>query len=372
MTPARTKRSSIRRLAGGIFVALFVASIGISHAEDDTYSRIQKLLGDGKYAEASSELKKIVEKEPDNGRAWYLLGFSYHHTGDMKAAIEADLKATEFPSYRADAFYNLACAYGVNGKLDKASNALTSAIGAGFIDFDLMGTDPDIKIIRDAGLVSFPPENKYDTIKARSGVEFGYKVVLPRDYDASKTYPALVSFAPGGWGAASCDWALENLWDSSTEQSGWIAVHLLAPERGWMTHPSHHALEELLDNIRNEHKIEGNQFHLVGFGNGARPATTYSGMSGKYFQSLTTVSNKAFAGWDDDDLTHFTQKRVFLLVGAQDTDTVEINRKASELMSKGGAEAKLTVIEGQGRIPAPLLHGGLMRLLDEQVRKSKS
>jgi hypothetical protein len=177
----------------------------------------------------------------------------------------------------------------------------------------------------------------------------------------------MVSFAPGGWGTASCDWSLTNLWGESTTEAGWIAVHLLAPEQGWMTHPSHHALEELLDDIRNEHRIQGNQFHLVGFGNGSHPATTYSGMSGRFFQSLTTVGNRAVARWDDDELERFSQKRVFFIVGSKDDYTLETVRKADVLMRKGGIEVTLTVLDGEGRVPASMLDGGLMRYLQDRV-----
>lgn len=362
---------SIRRSVGFLLAIILLTSFGVANAEDDL-TKVQQLLDDGKNAEAEATLEKLVGRSPENGRAWYMLGYARHSLGDIGGAIEADLKATEFVSVRADAYYNLACAYGLNNELDLASNALEKAIEAGFVDFDLIGTDTDIAIVRDAGRISFPPSHKYDALKARNGVEIRYKVVLPKNYDANRTYPALVSFAPGGWGPASCDWSLENLWGDSTAESGWIAVHLIAPERGWMTHPSHHALEELLDNIRTEHKIDNNQFHLVGFGNGAQPATTYSGMSGKYFQSLTTVTNRAISRWDDDELKRFSQRRVFLLVGGLDTDTLELNRKASALMREGGSDVSLTVIDDQGPVPGSLLNGGLMRFLDERVRDGKS
>ncbi len=344
------------------------ATTSASWAKEDTWDQAQQLMRDGKHAEAEKLLEQTVKSEPDNAFAWYGLGLARHSLDDLDGAIEADRRAAEFPSVRPDALYNLACAYARLDRLEPASKALSEAIVAGFIDFDLMKTDPDIEIIRKAGRIEFPRAHKYETIKARNGVEIEYTVVLPENYNPSHTYPALVSFAPGGWGTASCDWSLEHLWGASTSSSGWIAVHLVAPDRGWMTHPSHHALEELLDDIMEDHHIEGDKFHLVGFNNGARPATTYSGMSKRYFQSLTTVNNRGIARWDDDELRSFSQKRVFLLVCGEDDYTLELTHKVEALMSQGGTEVKLTVLDGEGRVPASMLDGGLMRFLAENVR----
>jgi tetratricopeptide (TPR) repeat protein len=367
--PERVFRRGVNTLVPTLLV-LLLGGLALAASPDD-YTKATALMQSGKSEEAAKMLEAIVAQDPADGLAWYGLGLARHQLGDLDGAIEADRKAAEFTAMRSDALYNLACAYGLKGELDPASDALDRAIAAGFLDYDLMKTDSDIEIIRKANRIEYPPEHEYETIKARNGVEFGYKIVLPNDYDTGKTYPALASFAPGGGGTTSCDWALTNLWGESTAEAGWIAVHLLAPERGWMTHPSHHALEELLEDIRKEHKIEDDQFHLVGFGNGARPATTYSGMSGRFFQSLTTVGNRAVARWDDDELERFTQKRVFFIVGGEDDYTLEILRKAEELMQKGGAEVTLTVLEGEDRLPDSMLDGGLLRYLHERVVTEK-
>jgi len=338
-------------------------------ADSEEWRKAQQLLQSGQNAEAEALLERLVKKEPDNGLAWYGLALARLELGDLEGAAEANKMSSKYPAMRPEALYNLACTYGRMDELDPASDALKQAIAAGFIDYDLMRTDPDVEILRRAGRIVYPREHTYDTITARNGITLQYKVVLPRDYDPQRTYPALVSFAPGGWGPASCDWSLANLWGESTAEAGWIAVHLIAPDRGWMTHPSHHALEELLGKIQDDHHIEGKRFHLVGFGNGARPATTYAGMSMRFFQSLTTVANQAVARWDEDELKRFSQKRVFLLVGSNDTFALEINRKAQTLMREGGSDVTLTVLDGEGRIPSSLLGGGLMRYLNRNVRE---
>lgn len=341
-------------------------------AQVPTWAEAQNLLNSGKNAEAQTMLEQRVAVAPDDGLAWYGLGLARHGLGDLDGAIEADKRAAALPDMRAEALYNLACAYGLKGELEPACEALARAIDAGFLDFELFATDTDIEIVRKAGRIPTPLKQQYETIRARNGVEIPYKVILPEDYDPKKTYPAFVSFAPGGWGAASCDWSIETLWGDAPAKQGWIAVHLIAPERGWMTHPTHHALEELLDEIRAGHKIERNQFHLAGFGSGARPAATYAGMSGRYFQSLTTVSSRAFVRWDESELRDFTQKRVFLIVGSDDRYGVEENKRTERLMREGKTDVTLTTLAGEGRVPASMLNGGLLTYLEKTVRGSRS
>lgn len=361
------------RFTIAVLSVLFLTAAAPSvQAQVPTWEEARDLLNSGKNAEAEAMLEQRVTVAPDDGLAWYGLGLARHGLGDLDGAIEADKRAAALPDMRAEALYNLACAYGLKLELEPASEALARAIDEGFLDFELFATDSDIEIVREAGRIPMPAANQYETIRAQNGVEIRYKVILPDGYDAKKTYPALVSFAPGGWGAVSCDWSLQTLWGESSAKRGWIAVHLIAPDRGWMTHPTHHALEELLDEIRTAHPIEANKFHLVGFGSGARPAATYSGMSGRYFQSLTTVSSRAFAQWDENDLKDFSQKHVFLIVGSDDKYGVQENRRTERLMREGKTKVTLKSLTGEGRVPQSMLDGGLMEFLDETVREKKA
>jgi len=244
------------------------------HVCADPWTGVQPLFRSQQYQEAATILESAVVADPEDGMSWYGLGLARHNLRDLDGAVEANRRAADLPQMRPDALYNLACAYSLKGEAELAALALLEAQDAGFVDFDLMSSDPDLELLRRQGRIQYPETHTYETFRAANGVEIGYRVDLPVDHDPSRTYPALVSFAPGGWGAASNDWALEHVWGASTRDHGWIAVHLLAPSRGWMTHPSHHALEDLLDMVRQEHSIESGRFHLVGLGNGGRPASS--------------------------------------------------------------------------------------------------
>ncbi|GJM44043.1 MAG: hypothetical protein DHS20C21_08850 [Gemmatimonadota bacterium] len=356
------------RIAAFILAAGVLAMAGAGSAEDDgEKARAEGLLRGGRYQEAATLFEELSRLHPEDGTLWANLGLANAYLGNHEAAIAANLRAAEFPAVRPGSLYNLACSYAVLGRTDQAAETLDQAQAAGFLDFDLMKADPDLETLRKGNRIGFPPALSYESLRARNRVDVGYRVVLPRNYDASRTYPALVSFGLGS-GVASADWMTANVWGESSAERGWIAVHLVAPKDGWINHPSHHALEELLTNLRNEYSIEGDRFHLVGFLNGSRAATTYGGMSAPFFHSLTTVNSRAFDRWDEDEVSDYPTRVLHLLVSSQDAQGVAAASHARDLLTKGGRDVRVTVLEDQGPVPASLLDGGLMRYLDERVR----
>lgn len=90
----------------------------------------------------------ITESHPNNGAAWFRLGYARHALGQMERAIEAHLRAAQFPAFRSTARYNLACAYALTGERDLALGSLGEAIDAGFTAADGMKNDPDLASLR--------------------------------------------------------------------------------------------------------------------------------------------------------------------------------------------------------------------------------
>lgn len=339
--------------------------------DDAEHEKAGALMRAQKWSEAASLLEEMTRAQPDDVYAWFDLASARYRLGDIDGSITAGLECAKHPHVRGSALYNVACGYGIKGDADRAAEVLEHAVAEGFLDFDLMKTDPDLAVLRETGLLVLPEGSEYTTFTAPNGVTIPYRVVLPEGHDAAKTYPAFVTFAPGG-GPLSADWAIEHVWGDEPRSRGWIAVHLAAPEQGWMTHPSHHALEDLLDEVLEHHEIEGDTFHLVAFAGGCRPAATYSGMAGKYFKSLTVVGSRAWSRWDDEDISDMRADNIFLVVGGQDTFGVEQNRRAKALLDKTKHHVTLEVVDGEGMLPRPMFGGGLMRYLDDRVRRGAS
>lgn len=235
-----------------------------------TMNEAANLLRTGQADRAAEAYEAILAEDPENDIAWFQLAMAYHTAGRLEDAVAADTKAATFPRVRFSALYNLACAQSLLGDKDAAAATLQTALDAGFLDYDLVKTDPDLEGVRDKLKRELPHARTYTPFRGANGVKLAYSVLLPQGYDPAKTYPALFAFPPGSGGPATADWAVANLWGESNTQ-GWIVVVPVAPEDGWISHPAHHALEDLLDQILETHRIQDKQFHLAGFSEGAGP-----------------------------------------------------------------------------------------------------
>lgn len=343
-----------------IVVAWATAALGDG---DNAIDKARDLVRAGKTAEAKQVLQAHVATEPGDGLAWVTLANIYHTEGDYEKAAEMNRRAAETPYVRGSAKYNEACALSLLGRVDQANEALHEAIKAGFLDYDLMETDSDLDALRAKYDIAYPPEHEYTPFKARNAVELSFRVLRPRGYDGGKSYPAVVVFPPGN-GRRSTDWAMEELLGEGDDTKGWIVIYVVGPDRGWFTHPSHHALEDMLKKIQSEYKITGGKFHVAGFADGARAATTYSRMSEAYFQTLTTFSAWHWRRWDADELgREFRDMSVTLVVGEQDAFGREMNDYVKKLMSEGGGTVKLEIVSRDDYMLASIRHGRMIDYL---------
>lgn len=303
----------------------------------------QRHLDHGKWDKAEVILQQITVEAPGAAEAWYGLAFCRHQQKQYEAACAAGARAAAFPEFEAASLYNMACGYSLLGQTEQAEKSLRSALDAGYFDYDNMAVDTDIASLREAGVVSFAPQRRYTDFKFRNGVSCAYEVILPNGHDAAQPCEAIVCFPPGQGQKRSADWFTAEVLGEEAREAGQIIVVLSAPDRGWQSHPAHHALEGLLKQVRKEHKIDG-KFHVVGFAEGARSAGTYSRMSAKYFQSLTTISSRAWAGWDDPGKSFRGGMPVHLIVGEQDVVALDQAKKVDGLIRAKKGNSRVTVV----------------------------
>lgn len=136
-----------------------VASIGLSisasggapadASAQEILARAADLADMGMPGEAAMLVAELVEREPENGRAWFQLGYFRLIAGDNDASIEPFEKAIALGFQPGAANYNLACANAKEGRADAALTALEAAVAAGYDNVHGMFTDPDLQSIRD-------------------------------------------------------------------------------------------------------------------------------------------------------------------------------------------------------------------------------
>lgn len=117
-------------------------------SQDNDMAKARQWIGQGRFTDAIPILRSVVETEPDQAQAWYLLGYCLHAINELDEAIEIHRRASEFSSVRPTALYNLACAYSLQGKADEGFAALAACLDAGFAQRSLFGTDGDLAFLR--------------------------------------------------------------------------------------------------------------------------------------------------------------------------------------------------------------------------------
>ncbi|MHA1185805.1 MAG: tetratricopeptide repeat protein, partial [Candidatus Heimdallarchaeota archaeon] len=82
----------------------------------------------GKFENAIEFFQRAIELEPNNSRAWFLLGLAHDYQDNIDQAIDCYLKAIElYPDY-LEALVNLGTDYTKIGDLDKAVACFTEAL----------------------------------------------------------------------------------------------------------------------------------------------------------------------------------------------------------------------------------------------------
>lgn len=117
-----------------------------------TGPEIQALMTARDWDAAIGALERVVEAQPQNAGAWFQLGYSLHMRGDLARAHDAHLKAAELGgTMRPTALYNHACSHALLDEPEKALEALTEAVDAGFANAAQVRTDPDLASLREDG-----------------------------------------------------------------------------------------------------------------------------------------------------------------------------------------------------------------------------
>lgn len=197
----------------------------------------------------------------------------------------------------------------------------------------------------------FDATGKQETIKsfkAFNGLQIDYMVLLPLGYDSTKDYPAILSFSTYKYNQKKTMAMINEFWEASTLQD-YIVVIPFSPigqNRGWISHPAHHALEAFLKMIKKSYKIEKEKFHLLGFEEGCIPAQTY--LMDRLFLSLTTVSSDEWRQFDTDWYNKMARHQIptLLIYGDQDRSGLNYGLRAKHALEKRGVQVQLVIEEG--------------------------
>ncbi len=107
-----------------------------------------QLMEEKRYAEAVEEFRRVLDEAPYDFQANYRIAFVYLLMKDYaKSILHFEIARRVQPGDDLT-LYNLACAYSLDGQIEKAIDTLAEAVKAGFADSQHMEADPDLAPLR--------------------------------------------------------------------------------------------------------------------------------------------------------------------------------------------------------------------------------
>jgi predicted peptidase len=203
------------------------------------------------------------------------------------------------------------------------------------------------------------------------GTSFRFKVVLPSDYDPSKTYPAILAFGGGAQNMNAVDGVLNRYLRSEAEKRGYIVVAPAAPDDHLVLWDGSEIFPDFLKMMLADYRIENNKFHVAGPSNGGIAALEAAAAYPEYFASVTAFPGY-LVGSRETKLKALSKLCVFMYVGELDDDIWhdEMSQEAGFLRSIGGI-AHYTIEKNQPHGIQTLAGANAGRLFDgfEQARR---
>ena len=112
-----------------------------SDGPEDQYSK-------RRWAPAVKLYQTLLQNDPNNGRAWFNLGFALHYSSEHAHAIEAFERAIQNGYRPPTSMYNIGCANAMMGNKDAAFEWIEKSYEAGFNVGDYVRGDSDLNSLR--------------------------------------------------------------------------------------------------------------------------------------------------------------------------------------------------------------------------------
>jgi len=218
------------------------------------------------------------------------------------------------------------------------------------------------------------PAELLDKTKKVGATTVHYKVVLPKGFDAAKSYPAILAFGGGPQTMNTVDRVLGQNLRVEAEKRGYIVIAPEAPDGDLFFEEGARIFPEFLKMVLKDYKIQDGKFHIAGPSNGGIASFHVAALNPQYFLSVT-----AFPGymWEPSTarLQAISKMCVFMYVGENDPYMwhSEMKKEAEWLQSKGTV-ARYTVEKGQPHRMETLADASAGRLFDnfEETKKGCS
>ena len=199
---------------------------------------------------------------------------------------------------------------------------------------------------------------------AINGLTLHYKVVLPKNFDPAKPYPAVLAFPPGGQDMDMVDATLSQNFRAQAEQRSYIVVEPAAPNGTLFFEGGERVFPAFLTKLIGDYKILDNKFHVAGNSNGGLSAFLIASRYPQFFWSVT-----GFPGFLDEatpqQMAALGKLCIHMFAGELDSGWPEAMREQAAKFRASGYKVTFVIEKGQPHVIGTLTGAGAARLFDQ-------
>tara|TARA_R110002073_G_scaffold108336_5_gene243463 strand:- start:35520 stop:36191 length:672 start_codon:yes stop_codon:yes gene_type:complete len=191
------------------------------------------------------------------------------------------------------------------------------------------------------------------------GKTLNYTILLPSNFDATKSYPVLVG--PSDTKLASDQ---SFYWRGTTDSQGWILI-------GYKIYGASDRIAEvkaLLNHIKSTYRVEGNKFHTVCFSANSAGIFDLVMNMPEYFAGITGMAGNP-NNRNKERLKKLKGVKVQFVVGDRDTYWMNSAKRSHQILRGIGVESSIEIIKNGQHVMKPLVGKGF---LDRANRLRKS
>jgi predicted peptidase len=211
---------------------------------------------------------------------------------------------------------------------------------------------------------SFAAADVLDKTASVSGMTLHYKVVVPKNFDAAKSYPAVLAFPPGGQDMDMVDATLNQNFRAQAEQRGYIVVEPAAPMGTLFFEGGERVFPAFITKLLADYKVQDNKFNVAGNSNGGLSAFLIASKYPQYFASVT-----GFPGFLDggtpQQMAALGKMCIHMFAGELDSGWPEEMRDQAAKFRGLGYNVTFAIEKGQPHVIRTLAGAGAARLFDQ-------
>jgi predicted peptidase len=203
-----------------------------------------------------------------------------------------------------------------------------------------------------------------------SGTKLDYKVVLPKEYNPAKAYPAILAFGGGSQTMEMVQATLRRNWLEQAEAQGYIVILPAAPDGDLFFESGDRVFPAFIVKILGDYKIQQNKLHIAGVSNGGLSAFHIASLYPQYFWSVTGLP-----GFLDDPspehLRALSKLCIYMYAGEMDPGWLRSEQQQAAKFRSQGYFVEFSEEKGEGHVMRTLDGKGAARLFKqfEQARQ---